>query len=203
MVRIIPAHAGQTYAGRPFSHSSEDHPRACGANRAARIRSCWLAGSSPRMRGKLDEALDERHRERIIPAHAGQTSSCASDTGWGADHPRACGANIDADTDLSPDGGSSPRMRGKRRRGSMSSRPVRIIPAHAGQTRPELFHAVHGPDHPRACGANSQPRDAQTRVYGSSPRMRGKPERGPCEITDRRIIPAHAGQTPSEAPQAS
>ena len=31
---------------------------------------------------------------------------------------------------------------------------VRIIPAHAGQTRGPRMECRRGPDHPRACGAN-------------------------------------------------
>ncbi len=71
--RIIPAHAGQTWASTSFVEVLPDHPRACGANAANCSPTCRTSGSSPHMRGKRAEhgVLDAAHR--IIPAHAGQT----------------------------------------------------------------------------------------------------------------------------------
>ena len=51
-----------------------------------------------------------------------------------ADHPRACGANIVETGQRLVDAGSSPRVRGKLEAGKHHTRPVRIIPARAGQT---------------------------------------------------------------------
>ena len=86
------------------------------------------------MRGKLEAAQLAVTASRIIPAHAGQTSSGWPVPGMAADHPRACGANPPSLIRKRPRPGSSPRMRGKLRR--IAERPVavRIIPAHAGQT---------------------------------------------------------------------
>ena len=95
------------------SGPSSDHPRACGANSAACNHSLVVSGSSPRMRGKPAPSFDLHVRRRIIPAHAGQTPMRARGAFSQADHPRACGANVQ-DTDSDPDRiGSSPRMRGK------------------------------------------------------------------------------------------
>ena len=86
-------------------------------------------------------------------------------------------------------------MRGKRRVGAESSYHIRIIPAHAGQTRVRIRARFRYSDHPRACGANVGRQIIATRLDGSSPRMRGKR----CIIcvlnSALRIIPAHAGQT--------
>ncbi len=72
--RIIPAHAGQTTAPWALELPTADHPRACGANLL--IAADWADGhgSSPRMRGKHFMDDEDRHKIRIIPAHAGQTS---------------------------------------------------------------------------------------------------------------------------------
>ena len=51
----------------------------------------------------------------------------------------------------------------------------RIIPAHAGQTLGSVFYEGCSTDHPRACGANNYTADDWRQLYGSSPRMRGKP----------------------------
>ena len=91
--RIIPAHAGQTAPVRYDTAHLPDHPRACGANV---ITACGMVrrnGSSPRMRGKLDDLRDMLSRVRIIPAHAGQTAVSHATRGECPDHPRACGAN--------------------------------------------------------------------------------------------------------------
>ena len=53
--RIIPAHAGQTTADFMRSPHLADHPRACGANTWALTGNVKEDGSSPRMRGKLQD----------------------------------------------------------------------------------------------------------------------------------------------------
>ncbi|PKU88478.1 hypothetical protein CQR46_1579 [Bifidobacterium pseudolongum subsp. globosum] len=94
--RIIPAHAGQTCSHLPKDSKTTDHPRACGANCGMCQATACGNGSSPRMRGKLRHVPSDRLRQRIIPAHAGQTRSAAVWCGRRSDHPRACGANLRA-----------------------------------------------------------------------------------------------------------
>ena len=86
-------------------------------------------------------------------------------------------------------------MRGKPERHVFDDVPVRIIPAHAGQTRARYVRDENRTDHPRACGANMFFDTSQVKADGSSPRMRGKRYCGFCLCPIRRIIPAHAGQT--------
>ena len=91
--RIIPAHAGQTWAVRPRVRPNSDHPRACGANLPANDLRIGNHGSSPRMRGKPEHGCAVHRKRRIIPAHAGQTVIGAVAAIIVTDHPRACGAN--------------------------------------------------------------------------------------------------------------
>ena len=91
--RIIPAHAGQTHAGHAAFMFDADHPRACGANHMSFGRSVIQVGSSPRMRGKRYGEANGTVTMRIIPAHAGQTSTRGVPSTSTSDHPRACGAN--------------------------------------------------------------------------------------------------------------
>ena len=194
--RIIPAHAGQTDVARWSGNWRTDHPRACGANSALRPSNILQSGSSPRMRGKRRCQLSQMARDRIIPAHAGQTCGGRRGPACSADHPRACGANLNAYSCVLAARGSSPRMRGKQ--GNVHRMPAhwRIIPAHAGQTCSLLrVSAVLFSDHPRACGANSLRATSAFITSGSSPRMRGKRVTVTGGDTDSRIIPAHAGQT--------
>ena len=132
---------------------------------------------------------------RIIPAHAGQTRPISSTCLEPQDHPRACGANSEAELDKVISQGSSPRMRGKRGQHRVLCAGSWIIPAHAGQTSHHPRIAVPATDHPRACGANVMWHHSDARHNGSSPRMRGKPY-VPLDMKPAdRIIPAHAGQT--------
>ena len=193
--RIIPAHAGQTTALPSASRSPSDHPRACGANGPAPRSPTRTTGSSPRMRGKLGLLLLGFGILRIIPAHAGQTTSPPGRSPASPDHPRACGANEQGHLMLRLLHGSSPRMRGKHAGQDYSSASARIIPAHAGQTQRVAPARRMGPDHPRACGANPQPAVVAHLPSGSSPRMRGKLLLCDIRKPRARIIPAHAGQT--------
>ena len=166
--RIIPAHAGQTTSGLPGSVTSSDHPRACGANVEMHASLGSHVGSSPRMRGKLICRFCRRCRMRIIPAHAGQTTRTTSCPARYPDHPRACGANLGKIGSLFGSFGSSPRMRGKRRPRPCPRTPVRIIPAHAGQTcvcsiesgpceRVDVFHVSGRFWSTSACGEKRTP----------------------------------------------
>ena len=179
-------------------HAGEsDHPRACGANAKQAKEGDSLPGSSPRMRGKRTSCRYMSLRARIIPAHAGQTTLRRLHSVFLPDHPRACGANIQASWKSISRDGSSPRMRGKREAVSMSCLRRRIIPAHAGQTRNSRRWSRPCSDHPRACGANSLAVVPLMPRLGSSPRMRGKHEHDGVVGGRPRIIPAHAGQTDS------
>ena len=193
--RIIPAHAGQTGNVTPACRSATDHPRACGANYCSAISANHVPGSSPRMRGKPKADAGDVETRRIIPAHAGQTRFHSHPEPFPPDHPRACGANSRFLLFISSSSGSSPRMRGKLSAELESLRTERIIPAHAGQTRPARRTTPKETDHPRACGANDHDNDVAALDGGSSPRMRGKRRPGIRRPRHRRIIPAHAGQT--------
>ena len=152
---FIPAHAGKTRQLVFGKAPVQVHPRACGENlvktspaalgpgSSPRMRGKRRAGrrkkpgygSSPRMRGKPPHPLAHAHPRGFIPAHAGKTGAFPHHGPAPPVHPRACGENdIIGMADMMEEG-SSPRMRGKLRRGSDRLRPGRFIPAHAEKTR--------------------------------------------------------------------
>ncbi len=88
-------------------------------------------------------------------------------------------------------------MRGKRGIHRGLHVALRIIPAHAGQTGYRPHHGRRHTDHPRACGANQSLYSVVLAMSGSSPRMRGKLLGAGGPAVWGRIIPAHAGQTPT------
>ena len=154
-----------------------------------------LPGSSPRVRGKPAPFAPSVASTRIIPARAGQTVSHRRRSRATPDHPRACGANQCLEQFGLVRFGSSPRVRGK----LWPLRPChpwpRIIPARAGQTGRRWLKRQRGPDHPRACGANTDVEQHRKETFGSSPRVRGKRPAARPTRPPTRIIPARAGQT--------
>ena len=156
--RNIPAHAGKTIFRSSLQDFSREHPRACGENYRATGKSASTAGTSPRMRGKLDFPGDPIIWLGNIPAHAGKTPARCRLIAHAAEHPRACGENWPS---ISPSGrlhGTSPRMRGKLGGLPHPAEPQRNIPAHAGKTMNTSRSPMCSPEHPRACGENNNHR---------------------------------------------
>ena len=73
-MRIIPAHAGNTAAGLTQQQEPGDHPRACGEHYVQKYTIFDNPGSSPRMRGTRYSNQRRTRCNRIIPAHAGNTT---------------------------------------------------------------------------------------------------------------------------------
>ena len=151
---LIPAYAGKTHGRGERIHVDRAHPRVCGENKirdSARFR---VAGSSPRMRGKLAGGVIGVQYAGLIPAYAGKTCGRRHRRPIRRAHPRVCGENCAWCLMWAGRGGSSPRMRGKpgvvcRRRGLRG-----LIPAYAGKTGVGLFLGSCDTAHPRVCGEN-------------------------------------------------
>ena len=73
--RLIPARAGKTALIALTPSPIAAHPRACGENDHAGRVGGGEQGSSPRVRGKLADALVLELAARLIPARAGKTLS--------------------------------------------------------------------------------------------------------------------------------
>ena len=151
--RFIPAHAGNSSTHFANRSNSTVHPRACGELFASRPILSPTYGSSPRMRGTREQALDNLNRRRFIPAHAGNSPA----------------ATINYLTKY----GSSPRMRGTLLHLDVQDVRGRFIPAHAGNSNPFPSTPYRYPVHPRACGELVCRRSNWRPFLGSSPRMRG------------------------------
>ena len=152
-------------------------------------------GSSPRLRGTLLFSLFSSSPFGIIPALAGNTcgSGVVPPASW--DHPRACGEHELTLFDNGVALGSSPRLRGTRKREVAAWRGVGIIPALAGNTRRRCRTGHRAWDHPRACGEHLASLDQQRFDRGSSPRLRGTQTLERVCASGRGIIPALAGNT--------
>ena len=174
--RLIPAHAGKT-ARRHCAHRRRPaHPRSRGENGVAGCICHAPIGSSPLTRGKRATQVIAGPTMRLIPAHAGKTSSVTRPRVASAAHPRSRGENMVSDGKVSLEDGSSPLTRGKLRGDSLSSAMIGLIPAHAGKTVQPATTAQIDAAHPRSRGENY--RGFRVRPGGE------------------RLIPAHAGKTP-------
>ena len=154
-VGIIPAHAGFTARMVVTSSAWRDHPRTRGVYVGVVVGAADLAGSSPHTRGLLTGRHTPVGRHGIIPAHAGFTGDAPVLGRDVKDHPRTRGVYLGAQDVLAVYEGSSPHTRGLPLPASPVRYAGRIIPAHAGFTRPgSPTHA--GPwDHPRTRGVYS------------------------------------------------
>ena len=195
-VRLIPAHAGKTYAGCCGRCDAEAHPRSRGENTATPapgvskttahprsrgenshvIRMSPSAfGSSPLTRGKRGGGRRSRRGGRLIPAHAGKTAPGIVFRWSGWAHPRSRGENRRRYPDSCRPQGSSPLTRGKRRCRGGNRGHERLIPAHAGKTRQWGRTPASRGAHPRSRGENRILSLMMCISVGSSPLTRGKP----------------------------
>ncbi len=139
-LRFIPAPAGNTGPGIHGAESRSVHPRACGEHS---WRPRWRpirGGSSPRLRGTPNTLAARAKARRFIPAPAGNTHSAPDPLPLRPVHPRACGEHSARTRRFSQATGSSPRLRGTRRRSTVPHPRMRFIPAPAGNTRAERTH---------------------------------------------------------------
>ena len=193
--RIIPAHAGNSPLTETRRQESADHPRACGELGQAAGKTYDEAGSSPRMRGTHQRHSPAIPDCRIIPAHAGNSSSLRRRMSVSSDHPRACGELVPSRSLTSSIDGSSPRMRGTPCCAPRDQALCRIIPAHAGNSASQPARWRCRSDHPRACGELGRRCTQHHDPIGSSPRMRGTLGSETFKVAHGRIIPAHAGNS--------
>ncbi len=110
--RFIPAYAGNTPWISVFIDGKSVHPRVCGEHLKQKRMPPRYNGSSPRMRGTLENEQGFCFMHRFIPAYAGNTRASAQKVKDATVHPRVCGEHSKREKKADCCGGSSPRMRG-------------------------------------------------------------------------------------------
>ena len=199
--RLIPAHAGKTRMVAVAGMGCPAHPRSRGENLKPLPPAPERAGSSPLTRGKLTVSCQTFAEVRLIPAHAGKTSSPPLKSSKRRAHPRSRGENLIAPEMTLTSVGSSPLTRGKHGCRGRSLVGLRLIPAHAGKTFAAALMRPLVTAHPRSRGENSQSVRGAPATSGSSPLTRGKHGVRLFRHCLFRLIPAHAGKT--DAPRRS
>ena len=153
------------------------------------------SGSSPLTRGKHHDVRREVLVIGLIPAHAGKTQFSSQFFYRKEAHPRSRGENLGVSMGALTVMGSSPLTRGKPSDGGGEAGALRLIPAHAGKTKPRQASRSPRAAHPRSRGENLTVRRDPPSRPGSSPLTRGKQGNKAHGAGDRRLIPAHAGKT--------
>ena len=125
-----------------------------GENATPHPRFTSVNGSSPRGRGKLQRGDILALPTGLIPAWAGKTHLLVVKWSFSTAHPRVGGENELFAVSPEDTPGSSPRGRGKPKRGLDGPEHTRLIPAWAGKTREVIPIARHHGAHPRVGGEN-------------------------------------------------
>ena len=158
-----------------------------------------MPGSSPLTRGKLTPEILRIRRDRLIPTHARKTATHRPGTRNGRAHPNSRGDNFWI-LPLAPGiAGSSPLTRGKRILGQGDTLSDGLIPAHARITSSSSPPGVKARAHPCSRGENRAGDLMDYDTSGSSPLTQGKRPVGDNSPVGERVIPAHAGKTPSHS----
>ena len=196
-VGLIPAHAGKTDELHWCHDQARAHPRSRGENGGIQRAVVCKLGSSPLTRGKQGRNRRWKRKLGLIPAHAGKTDRVSLALFHLAAHPRSRGENRGWVCALHMVSGSSPLTRGKRSVYQVLASIERLIPAHAGKTVGGAGECVPSPAHPRSRGENTGWVCPCRWRRGSSPLTRGKRRFPRARAPLCRLIPAHAGKTPS------
>ena len=94
--------------------------------------------------------------------------------------------------------GLSPRMRGNPTRIRSVGKPVRSIPAYAGEPPIHPSRRTISKVYPRVCGGTRRAGRRAGMLTGLSPRMRGNRSPGFPRAAPARSIPAYAGEPPCQ-----
>ena len=93
---LIPACAGKTSSYAQTASGTRAHPRVCGENLESQSDKVHDAGSSPRVRGKLNYGNVRTFVAGLIPACEGKTLGKLAISPRNGAHPRVCGENWDS-----------------------------------------------------------------------------------------------------------
>ena len=195
--RNIPAHTGNSFAVGHDDPLTTEHPRPYGEFTVGESTRQFVPGTSPPIRGIRIFAGVRRNHERNIPAHTGNSPCCPATSVGGPEHPRPYGEFSRGEAGNLTIGGTSPPIRGIRRRWGRGHALHRNIPAHTGNSAWCAVEFAQYAEHPRPYGEFITYRTAAELHGGTSPPIRGIRREGNRSRKLQRNIPAHTGNSPS------
>ena len=148
IIRITPAQAGKRKSATKETKGYEDHPRVGGEKCCSSLMRALWSGSPPRRRGKVHQHLCGLVGLGITPAWAGKRLTRPAMTGTPRDHPRVGEEKKALLTVRQALKGSPPRRRGKEVADEGIGGIIRITPAWAGKSLPQITSETIDVDHP-------------------------------------------------------
>ena len=170
------------------------YPRVCGGTFWIARGDFLITGLSPRVRGNHSVLVPNGTGNRSIPACAGEPPRQVGCSGRIKVYPRVCGGTRLVEGVRALCDGLSPRVRGNHGRLGHRRRPVRSIPACAGEPWDFPPETSAKKVYPRVCGGTSSPSDASPSDSGLSPRVRGNRASRVLSRLGNGSIPACAGE---------
>ncbi len=155
----------------------------------------YIPGSSPRLWGTLANSSQIRTNYRFIPTPVGNTITGKNNVKSMPVHPHACGEHTVCVVRPRTKSGSSPRLWGTRRSGTLMRFLRRFIPTPVGNTTEMERCRQEGPVHPHACGEHENQGSHSGAKSGSSPRLWGTLRKAPDFHAIDRFIPTPVGNT--------
>ena len=149
---LIPARAGNTSVAAPSTPPSQAHPRSRGEHSTHTLPLSLVTGSSPLARGTRRRAPGVLVYHGLIPAHVGNTTRRIRIRHPHEAHPRSRGEHIGVGRAHFRVSGSSPLTRGTLLQVQLLLLFTRLIPAHAGNTRPRSPSVCSCWAHPHSLG---------------------------------------------------
>ncbi len=192
--RSIPACAGEPPRRGLRRRVPAVYPRVCGGTPPVHVHDAAADGLSPRVRGNRKGRNGVAAYSRSIPACAGEPSGRGCRCLSMRVYPRVCGGTTGSQTPHNQSKGLSPRVRGNPGQTCPVFRPLRSIPACAGEPGSGAEAAADLRVYPRVCGGTGLHRQPGPLRNGLSPRVRGNPLRTGTSGTSGRSIPACAGE---------
>ena len=153
-----------------------------------------IAGSPPRVRGKVKIIWFFNGFRGITPAYAGKRPTAKGCSSGSRDYPSVCGEKTPDASSTTKSIGSPPRMRGKAKRHVADDGMIGITPAYAGKSEVFGYQEAWAEDHPRVCGEKVEPNVFSFQIRGSPPRVRGKEGKPNEQGLLTGITPACAGK---------
>ena len=149
---LIPARAGNTVFAVVLPIGDGAHPRSRGEHCVGRVGAAGDPGSSPLARGTQAIGMIVTTFTGLIPARAGNTSSSCSYGGIVRAHPRSRGEHMSFEQAATRRKGSSPLARGTLKPLVSFTVCRGLIPARAGNTKPNHQDPRRRRAHPRSRG---------------------------------------------------
>ena len=134
--RSIPACAGEPYLPAAHLRGLRVYPRVCGGTSKSAMSEGPASGLSPRVRGNLVGAVPRPFTVRSIPACAGEPWRPRWRFFLPSVYPRVCGGTRKTPHPSDMEDGLSPRVRGNPPGLPAPPKPIRSIPACAGEPGP-------------------------------------------------------------------